>query len=174
MIASIGEGGTLRRIAFCLLVAGVFFGFATFAVARGADGGGRVEKAHVYTGVKITVPSTHALSVSLGSTTTTNLTLHVHSTLTWSVTVVKDHDLQSSGDSIPSSRLKFTSSTSGVGTGVSTDTEFPSGTPTNVITNGVATPLLGNDVTVSYKLTTNYDDTAGSYSASHTYTLTAL
>jgi hypothetical protein len=161
--------GLVFLAALTLLV----FGGVGVAYAVSASGNCSVS-CTVPSAVSITVPSSHTLTVTVGSQTTTNLSITTKTNCGWSMTVYKDNDLTKGADTIPSSRLVYTSSTTN-GTPQSSNTEFStSGSPTNVVTSGTKTGESGATVTVNYKLTVNYDDNPGTYNCTHTYTITSI
>lgn len=136
--------------------------------------GNTTVSATVPSALSITVPATHVLTVTMGSQATTNLSVDVKSNAGWSMTAFKGSDLTTGALSIPSPRLVYTSSSTN-GSGVAVNTQFETSTsPTNVVTGGTKTGEAGATVTVNYKLTVNYDDDPGTYSAIHTYTATAI
>jgi len=123
--------------------------------------------------IAITVPAAHVLGVTVGSQVVTDLSIGVKSNTTWNMTVYKDQDLTTGADVIPSARLVYTSASTN-GSGIAGNTLFDtSATPTNVVTAGTKTGEAGATTTVNYKLTANYDDNPGTYSAVHTYTAIA-
>lgn len=123
--------------------------------------------------ISVTAPASHVLSVTPGVETTTSLDIDVKSNTTWSMSVYKDDDLKDGAAVIPSARLLYTSS-SAAGAGTAVDTQFAtSGTPTAVLTGASKTGEAGATVTVDYKLTANYDDDPGEYTATHTYVAVA-
>jgi hypothetical protein len=124
--------------------------------------------------ITMTVPSSNALRATMDSTATTDLVINVKTSLTWALTVQANHDLQMSSKTIPSQRLTFTSSNTGSGTGTTANTRFPTTTTASVWTGGRSTTSSGDTVTVRYYLWVNHDDSAGTYSATHTYVATGL
>lgn len=157
-----------------LIAIGIIFGALLLGTASAyAVTAGTTVSVTVPPAIAITVPATHVLSATVGSQTTTNLGIGVKSNTTWDMTVYKDQNLTVGADVIPSARLLYTSSSTN-GSGVGADTQFEtSATPTNIVTGGTKTGEAGATATVSYKLTVNYDDNPGAYSAVHTYTATA-
>jgi len=145
------------------------------SVAQAASSSGNCNvSCTIPSAVSITVPSSHVLDVTVGSQTTTNLSITCRTNCGWNMTVYKDTNLTKDADSVPSSRLVYTSSTTN-GNGIGTNTEFEtSSSPTNVVTSGTKTGQSGATVTVNYKLTTNYDDVTGAYNCTHTYTVTSI
>ena len=107
-----------------------------------------------------------------GSTQTRTLGLAVTANNGWQLTVYKNQDLKDSlsNQTVTSSTFTFTSSGAAGPTYATSDTVFGIlATPANVVTAGAAT--AGSDLTVTYKLTVPSGQPAGTYSATHTYTL---
>lgn len=156
---------------FLLGVLGLLAAFSTVASAA-TDVENVTVNAVVPSAISITsIPSEITLDVNIGSQTTTSMTMDVKSNTTWSLTVYKDADLTSAGDTIPTDRLVYSSSsTSGSGVG---DTQFATTPGSNVVTGGGTTGETPATVTVNYKLTANFDDDQGAYVATHTYTAAA-
>lgn len=88
----------------------------------------------------------------------------------WRLEVDKDQDLTSGSDVIPSSRLTFTSTSSDgrVTATRGTATEF--GTDV-MVAEGNRGGSIG--LTVNYRVDINWEDPAGDYTATHTYTVVA-
>ncbi len=98
------------------------------------------------------------------------VTANVQAGVAWQIMVEKDQDLQTATlETIASADFKYTSSGAPLDN-VTTPTEF--NTTMAIIGSGSeVTP--GLDVLVDYVLTTHYSQKAGSYTATHTYTLLA-
>lgn len=149
---------------------------AAFSTAANAEAPGPVVvTATVPSAVAITDISdlSLALDVTIGSQVTTPLTMTVKSNDTWSLTVSKNQDLTKGTDVIPSARLVYDASVAGgFGDPVSNAQFGTVGLPSDVIVDQSGDPTTdsGKLVTVNYKLTTNFDDPAGAYTATHTYT----
>ena len=88
----------------------------------------------------------------------------------WELQVSKDHDLSDGTNSIPSTRLTFTSSSSDgrVTATQSSNTEFGTGTMVAQGNRG------GNiDLSVNYRIDIEWEDPPSTYTATHTYTVVA-
>ena len=89
----------------------------------------------------------------------------VKSSVNWQLKLSKNRDLTSGSNTIPSARFTY-----GVDGGAKTnefqlspDTQIKTGTPTN-----------SQDMVVEYKLDIDWVDASGTYTATHTYELSAL
>jgi hypothetical protein len=124
--------------------------------------------------ISISIPAATTLSAAVNTTVTTNLAITVKSPLVvWTMTVQKNHNLQSGSTFIPSSRFTFTSSTTGSGVVVTTPTEIPTSPPAAVIGTANPTASSGDIVTVRYALRQTYSDAPATYTATHTFVVTS-
>ena len=108
-------------------------------------------------------PETSPAAATLGASVSSNRP--------WTLTVSKSGDLYNSVDdySIPSSQLTFTVTTNDGRVTSTGSGEF--GTDTQVAAGNRGGNISLN---VNYSLVVTYDDPAGNYSATHTYTATTL
>lgn len=162
-----------KRIAVLsvLLVVFVFIG-ASSAMAAVSESRNCTVTATVPQAISLTVNGPVAFgSVPVGVQTTQVLGITVRcNDAGWDLNVRKASDLDSGADTIPSSRLVYTSTTTN-GSGVGADTEFGTLGFESVVVNGATTSTgqAGASVNVTYKLTANFDDDQGDYTAVHTY-----
>ena len=106
-----------------------------------------------------------------GTSPTDSVTATVNSNKVWSLKVHKTDDLKSGGYTIPSTDLKYTSTSSDgkVKSLVSTPTEFSASDAS--VCSGCE---RGNDMSlnINYNLTVPWDVEPGTYTATHIYTAT--
>lgn len=134
--------------------------------------------------VTVTAAVPPVIRLTLGSTTvdfgsvdpetspaSANLGVSINSNRPWQLTVSKDRDLYNSVDNhyIPSSQLTFGVATSDGRVTSTGSGQFGTGT---FVAGGNRGGNIG--LTVNYSLTVTWNDPAGSYSATHTYTATQL
>lgn len=155
---------TKKKLAFLLVLALLASTTFYYGVASGAD---CVVSCNVPKAGTMTVPGTLSLNAVVDSTANTNLNITgIKTNCGWNITVYKQADLTSGALTIPSSQLKFTSTTQG------TAIVFPtSAAPAIVRSSGTKSGEAGVSETVVYKLQLTYDDESATYSTTHTYTL---
>lgn len=152
---------TARRV--IVMTAIVLFATIGAAYAETSATNSTLVTANVPGSIEVSVPTTFGIDAICGILVEKDLSIEIHSNTTWSLTVVKNHDLMAGTMTIPSSRFTYAVTD---GRAI----EFPSAP--RAVASGLQTGIAGRIVAVTYRLMTTDDDAAGTYSATHTYVAT--
>lgn len=176
---------TLKRVIFCMLVPGVILAlvFAYTCATKDAEAamtGNATPSVNVLPGGELALSNTSNVQWgdrAAGATVNGTLNVTVTSnSADFNIKVQADQPLTSGANTIPSENFTYGSSynsgnPSSGPTYQSSGTQFSTVSGTNVVTQSTGSAANALKVNVNYTLDIPANQTSGSYSATHTYTL---